>query len=81
MIASLCSYVLEKKVSKDPSRFGHGAIEGVAGPEAANNAAAFTHFIPMLALGIPGGATMAFMLGALMVQGITPGPQIMTRAS
>lgn len=79
LIASFCSYVLEKKIAKEPSRFGRGAIEGVSGPEAANNAAAFTHFIPMLALGIPGGATMALMLGALMVQGITPGPQIMTK--
>lgn len=79
LIASFCSYVVEKKVAKEPTRFGKGAIEGVAGPEAANNAAAFTHFIPMLALGIPGGATMALMLGALMVQGITPGPHVMTK--
>jgi putative tricarboxylic transport membrane protein len=63
---------------KDPSRFGKGAIEGVAGPESANNAAAFTHFIPMLTLGIPAGAAMALMLGALTIQGISPGPQIMT---
>jgi TctA family transporter len=69
---------MEKKSAKDPSRFGKGAIEGVAGPEAANNAAAQTAFIPTLTLGIPGSGTMALMLGALTIQGIAPGPQVMT---
>lgn len=71
------SYALEKKLARDPSRFGHGAIEGVAGPEAANNAGAQTSFIPLLTLGIPANALMALMIGALMMQGIQPGPQIM----
>jgi TctA family transporter len=78
-IASFSSYALEKKVAKDPSRFGKGAIEGVAGPESANNAAAQTSFIPTLTLGIPGSATMALMLGAMTIQGIAPGPQVMTQ--
>jgi putative tricarboxylic transport membrane protein len=78
LVSSFASYSLEKRLAADPSRFGNGAIEGVAGPESANNAAAFTHFIPMLTLGIPAGAAMALMLGALMIQGITPGPQVMT---
>lgn len=72
------SYALEKKIAKDPSRFGKGAIEGVAGPEAANNAGAQASFIPLLTLGIPANALMALMIGALMMQGIQPGPQIMT---
>ena len=62
----------------DPSRFGKGAIEGVAGPESANNAGAQTSFIPMLTLGIPGNAVMALMIGALTIHGIQPGPQVMT---
>ena len=78
-IASFGSYMIEKKVAKDPSRFGHGAIEGVAGPEAANNADAQCKFIPMLTLGIPASGTMALMLGALMIHGITPGPTVMTQ--
>jgi TctA family transporter len=78
LVSSFASYSLEKRLAKDKSRFGAGAIEGVAGPESANNAAAFTHFIPMLTLGIPAGAAMALMLGALMIQGVTPGPQVMT---
>jgi putative tricarboxylic transport membrane protein len=78
-IASFGSYMIEKKVAKDPSRFGHGAIEGVAGPESANNADAQCKFIPMLTLGIPSSATMALMLGALMIHGITPGPTVMTQ--
>ena len=78
-IASFGSYVLEKKMSADPSRFGHGAIEGVAGPESANNADAQCKFIPMLTLGIPASGTMALMLGALMIHGITPGPGVMTQ--
>src|SRR5918995_2231379 len=76
-IASFSSYMIEKKVAKDPSRFGHGAIEGVAGPEAANNSAAQTSFIPLLTLGLPSNAVMALMIGALMMQGIHPGPQLM----
>jgi TctA family transporter len=78
-IASFSSYMIEKKIAKDPSRFGHGAIEGVAGPEAANNADAQCKFIPMLTLGIPASGTMALMLAALMIYGITPGPQVMTQ--
>jgi putative tricarboxylic transport membrane protein len=78
LVSSFASYAMEKQVARDPSRFGKGAIEGVAGPEAANNAAAFTHFIPMLGLGIPAGPAMALLLGALTIQGITPGPQVMT---
>jgi putative tricarboxylic transport membrane protein len=77
LIASFASYTMEKKLAADPSRFGKGAIEGVAGPESANNAAAITHFIPMLSLGIPAGAAMALMLGALIIQGIAPGPRVM----
>jgi putative tricarboxylic transport membrane protein len=76
-MASFSSYMLEKKI--DPSRFGRGAIEGVAGPESANNAASQTCFIPTLTLGIPNGATMAMLLGALLISGIPPGPLIMTK--
>ena len=78
-IATFASYMIEKKMAKDPSRFGHGAIEGVAAPEAANNADAQCKFIPMLTLGIPASGTMALMLGALMINGITPGPGVMTQ--
>jgi TctA family transporter len=78
-IASFSSYMVEKKVAKDPSRFGRGAIEGVAGPESANNADAQCKFIPMLTLGIPASGTMALMLGALMIHGIAPGPTVMTQ--
>ncbi len=77
-IAAFSAYMLEKKIAKDPSRFGKGAIEGVAAPEAANNAAAQTHFIPTLTLGIPATPVMALMLGALTMQGIQPGPEVMT---
>ena len=76
-LSSFATYMLEKKIAKDPSRFGQGAIEGVAAPEAANNAAAQTAFIPMLTLGIPASATMAVMLSALTMQGIATGPQVM----
>jgi TctA family transporter len=75
-IASFLAYAIEKRRAKDPSRFGKGAIEGVVAPEAANNAAAQTAFIPTLMLGIPGSATMAVMLGALIIHGINPGPQM-----
>jgi putative tricarboxylic transport membrane protein len=78
-IAAFSSYMLEKKVAKNPEMFGKGAIQGVAGPEAANNADAQCKFIPTLTLGIPGSATMALMLGALTIQGIAPGPQVMTQ--
>jgi TctA family transporter len=77
-LSSFAAYALEKKSSRDPSRFGRGAIEGVAAPEAANNAGAQTSFIPLLTLGIPGNAIMALMVGAMMIQGIQPGPQVMT---
>jgi putative tricarboxylic transport membrane protein len=77
LLSSFAAYTVEKKVSSHPERFGKGAIEGVAGPEAANNAGAQTSFIPMLTLGIPGNAVMALMIGALMIQGIAPGPQVM----
>jgi TctA family transporter len=78
-IASFSSYMVEKKLSKTPERFGKGAIEGVAGPESANNADAQCKFIPTLTLGIPASAVMALMLGALTIQGIAPGPQVMTQ--
>src|SRR4051812_21652413 len=77
LLASFGAYTLEKKISKYSHEFGKGAIEGVAGPESANNAGAQTSFIPMLTLGIPGNAVMALMIGALMIQGIAPGPQVM----
>ncbi len=78
-IAAFSAYSLEKKVSSAPDRFGNGAIEGVAAPESANNAAAQASFIPMLSLGIPPNALMALMIGAMMVHGITPGPEIITK--
>jgi len=77
-VASLSSYMVEKKLAADPSRFGRGAIEGVAGPESANNADAQCKFIPMLTLGLPASGVMALMLGALTIQGIQPGPEVMT---
>ena len=80
IIASFVSYAIEKKVSKHPERFGKGAIEGVAGPEAANNAAAGAAFIPLLTLGIPSNAVMAIFLGALMIHGLQPGPLLMQNA-
>ncbi len=79
VLAPFASYTLEKKLAKDPSRFGKGAIEGVAGPEAANNAGAQTAFIPLLTLGIPPNAVMALMVGAMTIHGIIPGPQVMTK--
>ena len=78
MLASFTSYTVEKKVAKHPEEFGKGAIQGVAGPEAANNAGAQTSFIPMLTLGIPTSAVMALMIGAMTIMGIQPGPQVMT---
>jgi putative tricarboxylic transport membrane protein len=79
VIAAFAAYTFEKKIAKDPSRFGRGAIEGVAAPESANNAAAQTSFIPLLTLGIPPNAVMALMVGAMMIHGIVPGPQVMTK--
>jgi putative tricarboxylic transport membrane protein len=79
VLAPFASYTLEKKLAKDPSRFGAGAIEGVAGPEAANNAGAQTAFIPLLTLGIPPNAVMALMVGAMTIHGVIPGPLVMTK--
>ena len=79
VLAAFSAYSLEKKISKTPERFGRGAIEGVAAPEAANNAAAQTSFIPLLTLGFPSSAVMALMIGALMMQGIHPGPELLTK--
>lgn len=76
ILSSFASYALEKKVSKTPEQFGKGAMAGVAGPEAANNAGAQTSFIPMLTLGIPSNPMMALMIGAMIIQGITPGPEV-----
>ena len=78
LISSFASYTVEKKLSKEPERFGKGAIEGLAGPESANNAGAQTSFIPMLTLGLPSNVVMALMIGALMIHNIQPGPQVMT---
>ena len=78
MLSSFAAYALEKKLSADPSRFGKGAVEGVAAPEAANNAGAQTSFIPLLTLGIPSNAIIALLAGAMMIHGITPGPNVMT---
>ncbi len=77
-MATFLSYAMEKRISKHPEEFGKGAIEGIAGPEACNNAGVGTAFIPTLTLGIPGDAVMALILGALMIQGIQPGPQVLT---
>lgn len=77
-MATFLSYSMEKRISKHPQQFGKGAIEGLAGPEACNNAGVGTAFIPTLTLGIPGDAIMALMLGALTIQGIQPGPQVIT---
>lgn len=78
ILGSFSAYALEKKVSKNPAQFGKGAIEGVAGPESANNAGAQTSFIPMLTLGIPSNPVMALMIGAMIIQGIQPGPSVIT---
>jgi putative tricarboxylic transport membrane protein len=75
-LASLAAYAMEKRRSKTPERFGRGAVEGVAAPESANNAAATSSFIPLLTLGIPANATMAVIYGALLIQGVSPGPQL-----
>src|SRR6187549_2458568 len=78
VLASFAAYTLEKKTSRYSAEFGKGAVEGVAAPEAANNAGAQTSFIPLLTLGIPSNPVMALMVGAMMIQGIQPGPQVMT---
>ncbi|HVO90272.1 MAG TPA: tripartite tricarboxylate transporter permease [Casimicrobiaceae bacterium] len=78
MLSAFVAYTVEKKVAKDPSQFGKGAIQGVAGPESANNAGAQTSFIPLLTLGIPENAVMAMMVGAMTIHNIQPGPQVMT---
>jgi putative tricarboxylic transport membrane protein len=79
VLGPFASYAAEKRLARDPSRFGNGAIEGVAGPEAANNAGAQTAFLPLLTLGIPPNAVMALMVGAMTIHGIVPGPQIITK--
>jgi TctA family transporter len=78
MLAAFAAYSVEKKISRHPREFGKGAIEGVAGPESANNAGAQTSFIPMLTLGIPSNPVMALMIGALIIQGVQPGPTVIT---
>ncbi len=80
VLGPFASYALEKKLARDPSRFGRGAIEGVAGPESANNAGAQTSFIPLLTLGIPPNAVMALMVGAMTIHGIVPGPLVMSKS-
>jgi putative tricarboxylic transport membrane protein len=79
VLGPFAAYTVEKRLARDPSRFGKGAIEGVAGPESANNAGAQTSFIPMLTLGIPPNAVMAIMIGAMTIHGIVPGPQIIEK--
>ena len=79
VLASFASYTMEKRISKDPSRFGNGAVEGVAGPESANNAAAQTSFIPLLTLGLPSNVIMALMMGALIIQGMNPGAAVLDK--
>jgi TctA family transporter len=79
LLASFASYMVEKKVARDPTRFGNGAIEGVAGPESANNAAAQTSFIPLLTLGLPSNVVMAVMMGAMIIQGIAPGAAVLDK--
>jgi putative tricarboxylic transport membrane protein len=78
IISSFLSYGVEKKVSKHPEKFGHGAIEGVAGPESANNAATSAAFVPLLSLGVPNNAVMALMLGAIIIHGVVPGPRLIS---
>ena len=77
ILGAFAAYSIEKKISKNAAEFGKGAIEGVAAPESANNAGAQTSFIPMLTLGIPSDPVMALMIGAMIIQGIQPGPSVM----
>jgi TctA family transporter len=79
ILSSFASYVMEKRIAEDASRFGKGAIEGVAGPEAANNAGAQTSFIPLLTLGIPSNPVIAMLMGAIVIKGIAPGTAVMTK--
>lgn len=79
MLSSFAAYTIEKRIAREPERFGQGAVEGVAAPESANNAGAQTSFIPLLTLGIPANPVIALMAGAMMIQGVQPGPQVMTR--
>ncbi len=79
VLGSFASYTIEKKISKNPQEFGRGAIQGVAGPESANNAASQGAFIPLLTLGIPANAVMALLVGALMIHGVQPGPQMISK--
>ena len=79
ILSAFASYTVEKRLSKHPERFGKGAIEGVAGPESANNAGAQTSFIPLLTLGLPSHPLMALMMSAMLIQGITPGPNVVTQ--
>jgi TctA family transporter len=81
LLAAFTAYTVEKRISKTPERFGKGAIEGVAAPESANNAGAQTSFIPMLTLGIPPNPVMALMIGAMIIQGIVPGPNVINSNS
>lgn len=78
-LGSFAAYTVEKRISKYPQRFGTGVVEGVAGPEAANNASAQTAFVPLLTLGIPSNPTIAMMAGAMLIHGIQPGPEVMTK--
>jgi putative tricarboxylic transport membrane protein len=79
-ISTFASYTIEKKISRNPEKFGQGAVEGVAGPESANNAAAQTAFIPMLTLGIPSNAVLAIMMASMTIHGVTPGPAVMSKS-
>jgi putative tricarboxylic transport membrane protein len=79
IISSFVSYAIERRLSRHPEEFGHGAIAGVAGPESANNSATSGAFVPMLALGVPSGPIPAVMLAALMVHGVSPGPLLITQ--
>ena len=76
VLSSIVAYATEKRRSKHPERFGRGAIEGVAAPETANNAAATSSFIPLLTIGLPANASMAMLFGALLILGVSPGPQL-----
>jgi len=80
MLSSFVSYTVEKRISKNPKKFGHGAIQGVAAPESANNASAQSAFIPLLTLGLPSNAVTAIMLGAIMIHGLSPGPLLMIQS-
>jgi putative tricarboxylic transport membrane protein len=79
ILSSFASYTLEKRISKNPASFGNGAIQGVAGPESANNAGAQTSFIPLLTLGIPSNPVIALLMGAMIIKGIAPGTAVMTK--